>query len=49
MPRPPIPELKRGEGREKEGGKGLIKPDLYGNTPDWRPLSSFQDSLDSDS
>ncbi len=45
MPRPPIPELPKGKGRERVGGKGLSAPDLYGDTPpDLTPLRSGEDS-----
>lgn len=37
MPRPPIPDLPKGKGREKEGGRGEPRPDLYGMQPPEKP------------
>lgn len=33
IPRPPIPDLPKGKGLEKKGGRGERKPDLYGQLP----------------
>lgn len=43
MPRPPIPALPQGKGREKEGGRGERTADLYGMQPPERRFQSLRE------
>lgn len=43
MPRPPIPALRQGKGREKEGGRGVRTADLYGMQPPERRFESLRE------